>query len=125
MDNPTIKPLCFLKLELSGPFSGENRLEMEFVFGTGVEGLAAFERLLADKAQGDFLELDIPLAQAPEYFEHLFSRVPPALMGFDPLRLGVRVAQVRIASNREVVKAMAKNVACEGDCGCGCGGYGH
>lgn len=99
----------------------------EFIYGVGSEGLCPFEILLADKAEGDTLQVEISGAKATETFAHLFTPLRFALdlrevpVSFS---LDLKVAEVADTNNREVVQAIAKAThysGCGGSCGCGCG----
>jgi hypothetical protein len=99
---------------------------LEFIYGVASDGLCPFESALNDKHEGDTLTLSVPIADAHEFFGHIFqslcqeigSQIMP-----ETLYLQIKVAAVVDTDNREVVQSLAKAIAhgnCGGSCGCGC-----
>lgn len=99
----------------------------EFIYGVGSEGLCPFEVMLADKVEGDTLQVEIAGVRAAETFAHLFVPLRFALdLREVPVSfcLDLKVAGVAETENREVVQAIAKAThftGCGGSCSCGCG----
>ena len=90
----------------------------EFIFGIGTTGLTALEAKLAGKQVGDTVAFSLDPGQLPAVAGHLCRHMPKIPDGGDPVYLRVRIEDVRVADNREVVKAMADTSACgEGCCG--------
>lgn len=100
----------------------------EFIYGVGSEGLCPFEVLLADKVEGETLQVDIARPRAEETFGHLFVHLLSALeLREVPIAFNLYIEVVRVADpdNREVVRAIARSThfsGCGGSCDCGCAG---
>ena len=115
------------KVTLEFRFDGKT-LPFEFIFGIASDGMCPFEYELLHKTVGDRLRLTIPPDAAGQAFAHLHAPLRMALAPIAthaPLQLDIRIAGVREAEPREVVRAMAQAAemdGCGGDCGCGCGG---
>lgn len=99
---------------------------LEFINGVASDGLCPFESALNDRQEGDTLTLDLPVADAPEFFGHIFQPLCNSLglqIMPETLFLKIEVISVTDADNREVVRSLAKALAhasCGGSCGCGC-----
>lgn len=101
-------------------------LQVKFIYGVGTEGLSLFEKVLFGKHPGDEIELEVNSFRINEALGHLKPVLRSCLPGTPSFFIKARVLSVETASNREVVQAIAANVAvdscgCGGDCGCGCG----
>lgn len=99
----------------------------DFIYGTGSEGLTAFERVLTDMEIGQTKELSLSSNEIEKYFGTLFVSLRQSLglhLLPDSLTLYVELLACTEVEPREIVKAMAKSVghgSCSGSCGCGCG----
>ena len=99
---------------------------LEFIYGVASDGLCPFESTLGDKHEGDELVLNVPAADAPEFFGHIFQSLRQTLgllIMPETIHLQIEVTVVVDADNREVVQSLAKALAhgsCGGSCGCGC-----
>jgi hypothetical protein len=99
---------------------------LEFIYGVASEGLCPFESALDGKCEGDTLALSVPVAEAHEFFGHIFQPLRQALGLLilpETISLNIEITAVNDADNREVVKSLAKSLAhgsCGGSCGCGC-----
>ncbi len=89
-----------------------------FVFGIGSEGLAGFEYALADKQEGESVEITLDRETLRGMLGHL--RIPLPLEGIDegPVYLKVGIERVEAADQREVIRAMADASGCGDHC-CG------
>jgi hypothetical protein len=97
-----------------------------FVVGASAEGLAPFEMACHRKSIGEEICVEISARHTHQIFEHLRPPVLDRLHQDRPIFVKAMVADVKKASGREVVQAMAaatENGAggCGGGCGCGCG----
>ena len=135
VENPvktSIQPLKKVSLSLiagnkPGVFTlTRSPVVLEFIYGVASDGLCPFESALNDRHEGDILTLGLPIADAPEFFGHIFQPLCEEL-GFqimpETLCLKIEVIAVVDADNREVVRSLAKALAhgsCGGSCGCGC-----
>ena len=99
---------------------------LEFVYGVASDGLCPFESALDGKGEGDTLALSVPIAEAHEFFGHIFQPLQEALGLLilpETISVNIEITSVVDADNREVVKSLAKSLAhgsCGGSCGCGC-----
>jgi hypothetical protein len=99
---------------------------LEFIYGVASDGLCPFESALNDRQEGDILTINIPRADASEFFGHIFQPLCESLgLQIMPeiLFLKIEVTAVTDADNREVVRSLAKALVhgnCGGSCGCGC-----
>jgi hypothetical protein len=128
----TIQPLKKVTLSLMAGSKPEkynltgSPVVLEFIYGVASDGLCPFESALHDKHQGDRLVLNVPTADAYEFFGHIFQSLCQALgllIMPETIHLHIEVAAVVDADNREVVQSLAKALAhgsCGGSCGCGC-----
>jgi hypothetical protein len=88
----------------------------DFVYGVGVRGLSAFETALAGKKEGDEVTFHLRREEMDGFFQHLllpFRCIPETLHTFT---LKVRIAAVKKAKDREVIKAMAEASTCGSEC---------
>jgi hypothetical protein len=121
----TVKPLHTISLEvLAGSSPGArdltpDPLALEFIFGLGVQGLSPFERLLEGLPAGDEARIELKRAVVPTTFLNLTPFFIELADRQDPLFLTVKVAGIRPAESREVIRAMARMVECGDDCCCG------
>ena len=121
----TVKPLHAIRLAvLAGSRAGAGDLtpeplELEFIFGLGVQGLTPFERLLEGLPLGGEKALELPRASVPTTFLNLTPFFIELADRQDPLFLTVRIAGIRPAESREVIRAMARMAECGDDCCCG------
>jgi hypothetical protein len=101
----------------------------DFIFGIASDGMCPFEYELLHKAVGDRLHLNVPPAEAPRTFAHLYRPLCSALSlpeASRTFKLDISVSAIADAEPRDVVRAMAQVAeadGCGGDCGCGCGGH--
>jgi hypothetical protein len=128
----TIQPLKKVTLSLMAGSKPEkynltgSPVALEFIYGVASDGLCPFESTLHDKHEGDTLILNVPAADAHEFFGHIFQSMRQALGLLiipETIRLQIEVTAVVDADNREVVQSLAKALAhgsCGGSCGCGC-----
>jgi hypothetical protein len=99
---------------------------LEFIYGVASDGLCPFESALNDKQEGDKLILNVPAADAYEFFGHIFQSLRQVLglqIMPEMIYLKIEVTAVIDADNREVVQSLAKALvhgSCVGSCGCGC-----
>ncbi len=127
----TINGLKKVGLFISFPKQDHNTDEsglsanFEFIHGIGPTGLTSFELSMADKGEGDGFDLNIPAAQAPEFFGHNYTPILNLLalqVMPDNLLLEVLVVTVQECDGHEVVKSIVKagsGCGCGGSCGCG------
>ncbi len=121
----TVKPLHAIRLAVragSRPGAGDltpDPLDLEFIFGLGVQGLTPFERMLDGMPLGGEKALELTRAVVPTTFLHLTPFFLELADRQDPLHLTVRVAGIRPAESREVIRAMARMTECGDDCCCG------
>ena len=93
-------------------------IPFEFIFGAGSQGLCPFEFQLANKKEGDSLNLRIGRHELADLFQHLpISSLPiPESAGASYLK--VKIVRVSEADPKEVIKAMAESSSCGDHC-CG------
>jgi len=121
----TVKPLHTISLEvLAGSSPGArdltpDPLTLEFIFGLGVQGLSPFERLLEGLPAGDETRIELKREVVPTTFLNLTPFIIELADRQDPLFLTVKVADIRPAESREVIRTMARMVECGDDCCCG------
>ncbi|MFO7984408.1 MAG: hypothetical protein R6U38_00980 [Desulfatiglandaceae bacterium] len=91
----------------------------ELVVGIGPQGYSPFEYELLGKKMGETLHLTIPAREISRFFEHLDI---PLIWNTaaDPIHIKVRIDQISIPDQTEVIQAMAALSACGGHC---CGGH--
>ena len=121
----TVKPLHAIRLVvLAGtrPGAGDltpDPLDLEFIFGLGVQGLTPFESLLEGMPLGGEKALELSRAAVPTTFLNLTPFFIELADRQDPLYLTVKIAGIRPAESREVIRAMARLAECGDDCCCG------
>ncbi len=121
----TVKPLHAIRLAVlagSRPGGGEltpEPLDLEFIFGLGVQGLTPFESLLEGMPLGGEKALELRRAVVPMTFMNLTPHFIELADRQDPLYLTVKIAGIRPADGREVIRAMARMAECGDDCCCG------
>jgi len=129
MQNATaISPLTKVTLTLTacpdnssiGPSPAKT--QFEFVYGIGTEGLSAFEKELHGLFIGDRMTIRAVADEMQSYFEHLRCPLLEAVKLQPPFDLTIEVQSVTLATNRELVHALANRdvSGCDCDCGCGC-----
>jgi hypothetical protein len=94
---------------------------MEFIFGTGTKGLSPFECEIDGKAAEQEGFVKICLSELRNFFGHLAGCALKMAIDADPVYLHYKIDTVSDPSAREIVKAVAGNTGCGGDCDCGCG----
>lgn len=127
-DNTTVDNLKKVTLLIEAGSSQDNMdftsapLPYEFIFGIGSSGLTDFEYKLAGKSKGESVYLPVSRDIIPELFGHL--RFPlHGLSGLpDIFHLNIKIDEVSMPQNKEIIKAMSQVTG--DDCGCGCGGHG-
>ncbi len=121
----TVKPLHAIRLEvLAGSRPGARDLTpdpvtVEFIFGLGVQGLSPFESLLEGMPAGGETRLELKREVVPTTFLNLTPYFIELADRQNPLFLTVKVADIRPAQSREVIRAMARQAECGDDCCCG------
>ncbi len=92
--------------------------ECEFVFGIGREGLTPLEFELVGKHIGDEVLLHIRREDLADTFQHV--RIPSFYLPnmLDGCWLKLRIAGIREADQREIIKALADMAGCGNEC-CG------
>ena len=93
-------------------------LSLEFVFGLGVEGLSPLEFELSDRSVGETFVLSLDRGRLNGLFGHIPVHLPVAGDEEGRLYLRIRVEGVTAADEMEIIRAMAENASCGGDC-CG------
>jgi len=99
-------------------------LDFTFIFSLAPEGMTPFEYKLAEKLEGDKIQLHLEKNSLSKFFGHLNPPIGNLCHGCRELNLEVSILEIATAENREIVKAMADTTARGGggcDCGCGCG----
>ncbi|MBA4367899.1 MAG: hypothetical protein C0403_09710 [Desulfobacterium sp.] len=107
---------------LSG--KSESSIYFDFIWGIGLNGLTDFEMALLKKKQGE----DVPFTIHPETVHGVFEHLAPQVLSFcrsnAEIYVTASIQKIELASNREVVKAMAglkeSGCGCGGEGGCGC-----
>ena len=97
--------------------------QFTFIFGLAPGGMTPFEYDLVDKSENDEVLIHLQKDRLDTFFEHLNLPIWDLLKGRDEIYLKVKITEIAVADNREVVKAMADRASHGGgcDCGCGCG----
>ncbi len=93
----------------------------EFIFGTGSEGITPFEYELANKTVGDEILIPVHPAEISARFEHLDYFIRRNIPSNKSFYLKVRIVQISVPENREVVRALAEGTSHGSGCDCGCG----
>ncbi|CAB1079656.1 hypothetical protein D1AOALGA4SA_7364 [Olavius algarvensis Delta 1 endosymbiont] len=91
-----------------------------FIFALAPEGMTPFEYELAERREGDNIQLHPGKNSLREFFGHLNPPIGNLCQGRRELNLNVKILAIATAENREIVKAMAE-MAAHGGGGCGCG----
>ena len=127
MHNSTaIGPLTKVSLALAASeYDPGNRqpaakIQFEFIYGIGTEGLSAFEKELHGLLPGARMKTRIEIKEMESFFEHLRCRLSEAVKIQPPFNLAIEVLSVRPATDRELVHALANRDSGGCDCGCGC-----
>lgn len=98
-------------------------VKYEFILGLGTEGLTPFEYELVNKSIDDELVLAIKREEISSRFKHMASFILRNISIADIFYLSIKIIDISVPENREIIKAMAENAACgHDDCDCGCGG---
>ena len=96
--------------------------QFSFIFGLAPEGMTPFEYKRVDKIENDEVLLHLKKAGLAAFFEHLNPPIWDLMNGREEFYLKVKIAEISIPDNREVVKAMAAMTGHGGGgCDCGCG----
>lgn len=100
---------------------------LSFIYGVGSDGLCPLENMLANKLEGQEVELALAQNRRREILGHLYNPVMQtlqhALLPYE-LRLKIVIDSIAEASHREIVTAMAGSLSSgcgNGSCDCGCG----
>ena len=99
--------------------------EVALIYGIGSAGVLPFERLLADKQEGDAILFQLAKVEAGDFFGHLTASFIDLFDQHNEACFRARILRIETPEPREVVKAIAEMTAhghgggC--DCGCGCG----
>ncbi len=123
----TVDHLTKVKLNLRSETqqTGENLastvISYELVVGVGSQGYSPFEYELIGKKIGDTLQLNIEAGKINEFFEHL--HIPSGIdrESTKPVHLHVKIDQIDIPDQAEIIRAMAEGAACSDHC---CGTHG-
>lgn len=97
-----------------------------FIYGAASDGLCPLEIALDGLLAGDNTQVSIASNDMGEVCGHLLQPLHNALdLPIMPTQfsLDITVAEVSVAENHEIVKALAKSMgggSCHGDCSCGC-----
>jgi hypothetical protein len=95
------------------------KVDFEFIYGIGVEGLCPFEMQLGGRRVGDTVASRLDRNKAMDYFGHLHPPIEVLLEKGEKLEVAATVRWIRAAQPHEIVGAMAAAV---GGHGCDCGG---
>ena len=95
-----------------------NGISYEFVVGIGSRGYSPFEYELLEKKVGDHLHLTIEAGKMDEFFEHMYIPSGLAQGNGMSIHLHVRIDQIDIPDQAEIIRAMAEGAACSDHC-CG------
>jgi len=97
-------------------------VEFNFIFGLAPDGMTPFEYELAEKHEGESIQLHLEKNSLSKFFGHLNPPIGNLSQGCRELNLKVNILEIATAGNREIVKAMAEMTAHGGGgCDCGCG----
>ena len=94
---------------------------VEFIFGTGTMGLTPFECEIDGKTAGEEGVVKIRSSETRKFFGHLMGCALKNVADDNPFNLHFKIHSVSDPSPREIVKAIAGNAGCGGNCDCGCG----
>jgi hypothetical protein len=95
--------------------------QIEFIYGIGIEGLTPFECAIDGKMAGEEGVVEVHASNRNEFFGHLMGCASKFSIDADPFYLHFKIHSVSATTPREVVKAMAGDTGCGGNCDCGCG----
>ena len=96
-------------------------LTYEFIFGIGPAGMCPLEYELIHKKEGDIVVLRIDKEVHHQLLGHLLLPIQDLFAKNDSFFLKLKIAKVKAADSKEVVKALAETTSHSGGCGCGCG----
>lgn len=97
-----------------------NAISHELMVGIGSQGYSPFEYELLGKQTGDTLHLTIPIEEIQDFFEHIDIPLRLDTIPADPIHLEVRIDEVSIPDQTEIIRSMAGLSACGDHC---CGGH--
>lgn len=89
-----------------------------FVFGIGSGGLTGFEYALADRKEGESVEISLGREMVGEMLGHLSIPLPFEAIEEGPIYIKVGIERVETPDQREVIRAMADASGCGDHC-CG------
>ncbi len=96
-------------------------IELQFIYGTGGQGICLFEKVLFGKTSGETIVIPVETTNANELFGHLLPSIGHTFPQKPPFFLKSTDIAIDLAENREVVQAIADGTgSCSCDCGCGC-----
>ena len=96
-----------------------------FIYGCASTGLNPFELELADKMEGEKLQMELKTSELAGKLGHLHQQMRHALgvqILPSELKLQVKIGKVENADEREIIQAIAGSLgsSCGGNCDCGC-----